>query len=69
MLKIDNFITMEDGIFYVDLDSYNEQADIKFGDGDMVRFVFDGIKYIGTIVNNGGGKLGIYHIEKIKKLS
>jgi hypothetical protein len=69
MLKIDNFITLEESIFYVDLDSYNEQTDVKFGDGDMVKFVFDDVKYIGTIVNNGGGKLGIYHIEKYKKLS
>jgi hypothetical protein len=69
MLKIDSFITKEGNIFYVDLDGYNEQADVKFGDGDMVRFVFDDIKYIGTIVNNGGAKLGIYQIEKIKKLS
>jgi len=69
MLKIDSFITKEDRIFYVDLDGYNEQTDVKFGDGDMVRFVFDDVKYIGTIVNNGGGKLGIYQIEKIKKIS
>jgi hypothetical protein len=69
MLKLDSFITKEDRIFYVDLDGYNEQTDVKFGDGDMVRFVFDDVKYIGTIVNNGGGKLGIYHIEKIKKIS
>jgi hypothetical protein len=69
MLKLDSFITKEDRIFYVDLDGYNEQTDVKFGDGDMVRFVFDDVKYIGTIVNNGGGKLGIYQIEKIKKIS
>ena len=69
MLKVDNFITKEGDIFYIDIEGYNEQADVKFDDGDMIRFNFDSSKYIGTLVNNGGAKNGIYHIEKVKKLS
>ena len=69
MLKIDNFIISDKDIFYADVEAYNEQADVKIGDGDMVKFTFENCKYIGTIVNRGGAKNGIYQFEKIKKLS
>jgi hypothetical protein len=69
MLNVDNFISKENNIFYIDLGSFNEQSDIKIEESDTVKFNYDGEKYCGTIVNGGGGKNGIFHFERVRKLS
>lgn len=69
MLKIDNFISFENDIFYVDLLSYNEQTDVKFEDTDIIRFKHDGSKYIGMITNMGNGQDGIFKLIDVKKTS
>jgi hypothetical protein len=69
MLNVDNFISKENNIFYIDLGSFNEQTDIKLEEGDTVKFKYDDEKYCGTIINGGGSKNGIFQFEKVRKLS
>jgi hypothetical protein len=68
MSKVDQYITKEGNIFYLDLESYNAEADILFEEGDTIKFNYDGNRYIGIIVNRGGGKTGIYNIDISKKI-
>lgn len=63
-MKIDLFISKENNVFYLDLGDYNQSfPDLKCEEGDTVKFTYDGIKYVGKIVNRGGAKNGIYQIE------
>jgi len=63
MLKIDNFITKENDIFYFDMESYNAESDFSIDDGDMIKFSYDNKRYTGTIVSLGDRKNGIYQIK------
>jgi hypothetical protein len=63
MLKIDNFITKENDIFYFDQESYNLESDFPIEEGDMIKFSYDEKRYTGTIVSLGDRKNGIYKIK------
>jgi hypothetical protein len=68
-MNIDDFVLKDGLFFYIDVESYNQNSDIKIEDGDVLKFNYDGIKYSGTISICGNGKTGIYQFHKIKKLS
>lgn len=50
-MKIDSFISKENNIFYLDIESYNEDNnDIPFERGDVIKFNYNNQKYIGKLV-------------------
>jgi hypothetical protein len=63
MLKIDNFVTKEHDVFYLDLESYNAESDCPIEDGDMIKFTYDNQRYTGTVVSMGDTKNGVYKIK------
>ena len=56
MLISDKFIAQEGNVFYFDLEEYNSKADITVEEGDTVKFLYDGIKYIGKVASVGSKK-------------
>jgi hypothetical protein len=70
MIKIDNYVTKEGNIFYLDMESFNkDSSELKLEEQDTIKFNYDGDRYVGTIVNGGGGlKTGIYQIESYRKV-
>ena len=67
MVIIDEFLIKENDSFIVDLEEW-KNGDISFEHGDMVRFKYEGIKYIGTLCKMG--KDGhIFELVNVKEIS
>jgi len=56
MLISEEFIVQEGNIFYFDLEEYNSKSDIILEEGDIVKFMYSGIKYTGKINSIGSKK-------------
>jgi hypothetical protein len=68
MLIIDSFIIKEGNIFYFDMEDYNSKSDINIEEGDIIRFKYDGIKYIGKVDVIGSKKNQSFIINDIKNI-
>lgn len=70
MINLDSFVVLENNIFYLDLEDYNQKnSDFIIEEADMIRFTYDCIKYIGKVINCGGTKHKLFKLEIIKKLT
>ena len=67
MVIIDEFIFKENDKFIVDLEKWKNK-DISFEHGDMVRFKYEGIKYIGTLSKIGKTE-NIFEFVSVKEIS
>jgi hypothetical protein len=56
MLISEEFIVQEGNVFYFDLEEYNSKSDIIVDEGDTVKFMYEGVKYIGKIASIGSKK-------------
>jgi hypothetical protein len=68
MVKIDDFIVKENGRFFVDFEEWKNGNGISYEDGDLVRFTFDTVKYIGTLIKQGKEE-NIFEIKNIREIS
>jgi hypothetical protein len=67
MLSVDNFIVKDGNMFYLDLEEYNAKSDLSIEESDIVKFTYDGIKYIGKVCTIGSRKNQSFILEIIKK--
>jgi len=67
MVKIDDFIIKENGRFFVDFEEWKNGNGVYYEDGDLIRFTFDRVKYIGTLVKQGKEE-NIFEIKKIREV-
>ena len=67
MVKIDDFIIKENDRFFVDFEEWKNGNGVSFEDGDLIRFTFDNVKYIGTLVKQGKEE-NIFEIKKIREV-
>ena len=66
MISIDEFLIKENGEFLVDLEEW-KNGDVSFEDGDMVRFKYEGKKYIGTL-SKVGKEENLFKLVKVREL-
>lgn len=67
MLKLDEFVVKENDKFFIDFQEYKNKDGISYEDGDMIKFTFDNIKYIGTLFKMNNDE-SFFEIKKIKEL-
>jgi G:T-mismatch repair DNA endonuclease (very short patch repair protein) len=67
MLNIDSFIVKEGNTFYFDLEEYNTKTDVIIEESDIVKFTYEGVRYIGKVCTIGTKKNQSFVLEIIKK--
>jgi hypothetical protein len=69
MIKLDEYVVLENNIFYLDLEEYNKSnPDLTIDETDTIRFQYENQKYFGKIISFGNIKNKIFKIEVIKKI-
>ncbi len=69
MIKLDEYVVLENNIFYLDLEEYNKSnPDLTIDETDTIRFQYENQKYFGKIVSFGNVKNKIFKIEVVKKI-
>ena len=64
MINIEPFIVKDGNNFYVDLELYHQSnKDIFIEEGDMLKFNYEGKRYIANVLNTGSGKHGIFQMK------
>jgi hypothetical protein len=63
MLNYSLYIVEDNGTFYFDVDEYNSKSDIKVESGDVIKFTYEGKKYMGKVLNLSGKKNDIYILK------
>jgi hypothetical protein len=67
MLNIDSFIVKEGNTFYFDLEEYNTKTDVIVEESDIVKFTYEGVKYMGKVCTIGSKKNQSFILDIIKK--
>jgi len=69
MIKLDEYIVLENNIFYFNLEEYNQShPDLAIEETDSIRFQYENQKYFGKVYGCGSIKNKIFKIEIIKKI-
>jgi hypothetical protein len=69
MIKLDEYVVLENNIFYFDLEEYNQaNPDLPIDETDSIRFQYENQKYFGKVVGYGNIKNKIFTIQVIKKI-
>jgi len=69
MIKLDEYVVLDNSIFYLDLEEYNKSnPDLIIDETDTIRFQYENQKYFGKIISFGNIKNKIFKIEVIKKI-
>jgi hypothetical protein len=69
MIKLDEYVVLENNIFYFDLEEYNQaNPDLPIDETDSIRFQYENQKYFGKISSYGSLKNKIFTIQDIKKI-
>ncbi len=69
MIKLDEYVVLENNMFYIDLEEYNQaNSDLPIDETDTIRFQYENEKYMGKIVSCGDYKNKIFKIEIVKKI-
>ena len=67
MTNLTDYVYKDGDKFYFDSENYNEDGAllmIDFEDGDMIKWVWEGVKLIGTL-REEGYNLGLFSIENV----
>jgi hypothetical protein len=67
MLNIDSFIAKDGNTFYFDLEEYNSKTDLLIEESDIVKFTYEGVKYMGKVCSVGTKKNQSFVLEIVKK--
>ncbi len=59
-------IHLENGVFYID--QHEQEEDLKLGEGDRVRFGYQGEMYVGKVVKMNYNHPDIVPIKEYRKL-
>jgi hypothetical protein len=69
MIKLDEYVVLENNIFYFDLEEYNQaNSDLPIDETDSIRFQYENQKYMGKVFSCGSLKNKIFTIQVIKKI-
>ena len=69
MIKLDEYVVLENNIFYFHLDEYNlANPDLPIDETDTIRFQYENEKYLGKVLGCGNIKNKIFKIEVVKKI-
>lgn len=69
MIKLDEYVVLENNIFYFDLEEYNQaNPDLMIEETDTIRFQYENQKYFGKVSSCGSLKNKIFTIQDIKKI-
>lgn len=60
MLNYSLYIVEDNGVFYFDVEEYNTKSDIPVEQGDIIKFTYDGKKYMGKVINISSRKNQFY---------
>jgi hypothetical protein len=53
MLNVDKYITKEGNRFFIDVEGWRNGLEVGIEEGDVIRFKYDDIKYMGRVVKFG----------------
>lgn len=67
MLNFNPFIVKENDIFYFDAEEYNSKSDIPIEETDLIRFEYEGERYLAKVVTVNGKKSEFFMLEILNK--
>jgi hypothetical protein len=67
MLNFNPFIVKENDVFYFDVEEYNSKSDLPIEETDLIRFEYEGERYLAKVVSINGKKNDFFMLEIINK--
>ena len=68
MFNIYKFVIKENGRFFLDLEEWKNDSDISIEDGDMIKFLFENKRYIGTVKKIGSLQESLFEFCNLKEI-
>lgn len=67
MLNLTPFIVNENNVFYFDVEEYNSKSDIPIEETDIIRFEYNGEKYLAKVVSLNNKKNDFFILDILNK--